>query len=544
MDCISSVEIRKVVVMSAAQVGKTDMCILNLIGFYIHFDPAPIMVIQPTITMAETFSKKRLAPMLRDTPVLREKVDESRGSGNTVLEKSFPGGYVTMIGSNSPNSLASRPVKIILADELDRYPDSAGEEGDPLSLAEERQRSFWDKKTVITSTPTIKGLSRIEKEYKHSSQGVWNVPCPACGAYQPLEWESLVYDEKNLNTIRYACKHCGAISTESQWKARYKEGKYVHKYPHRKIKGFYLNAMASLMPGAEWAELVEKYLKAKEDAERGDTEMLKTWTNTTLGLPFEEENTQIEFKDLLSRREKYGAELPEEVRYITAGVDTQDDRFEIEIVGWGKGKESWSLAYIKKYGDLKKPEIWNELDQVLSRVFTKKDGTKMIIGTVCMDTGGHFANEVYQFCKEREGRGVWAIKGGNKPGAPYISKESKNNRYRATLFILGVDTGKSLLYDRLRLEQHGPGYCHFPDLPEYDEYYFKGLTAEKKIVDYKKGMSFYKWVLRDSGFKRNEPLDLRVYATAALEIAQPDLSAEQQKAAPKKGRRKRGGFKA
>lgn len=189
--------------------------------------------------------------------------------------------------------------------------------------------------------------------------------------------------------------------------------------------------------------------------------------------------------------------------------------------------------------------MWQELDNVLLRTFTKADGTTMNIKTVCMDSGGHYTNEVYKFCKQREGRGVWAIKGGTKAGAPYLSPGSKNNRYKATLFILGVDTGKTLLYDRLKVETHGSGYCHFPDKPEYDEYYFRGLTAEKKIIDYKKGTSYYKWVLRDNKFKRNEPLDLRVYATAALEIAAPNLDEEaDQKAVRKSGRRKRGEFKA
>ena len=193
MDAICDVSIQKVVVMSAAQIGKTDGFILNPIGYFMHYDPSPIMVLQPTIQMGESFSKDRLSPMLRDTPVLRDKVnDKARNSGNTILQKIFPGGHVTIVGANSPSSLASRPIRILLADEIDRYPATAGNEGDPLLLAGKRLTTFWNKKEVDVSTPTIKGLSRIEVEYEHSTQEEWNVPCPACGALTPLEWANKI----------------------------------------------------------------------------------------------------------------------------------------------------------------------------------------------------------------------------------------------------------------------------------------------------------------------------------------------------------------
>lgn len=187
MDAVCDMRVQKVVIMSAAQIGKTDALILNPIGYYMHYDPSPIMVMQPTIQMAETFSKDRLSPMLRDTPVLRDKVnDKSRNSGNTILQKIFPGGHVTMVGANSPSSLASRPIRILLADEIDRYPATAGNEGDPLLLAGKRLATFWNKKEVCVSTPTNKETSRIAVEFEHSTQEEWNVPCPACGAFTPL----------------------------------------------------------------------------------------------------------------------------------------------------------------------------------------------------------------------------------------------------------------------------------------------------------------------------------------------------------------------
>ena len=232
MDAITDMTVKKVVVMSAAQVGKTDAMILNPIGYYIHYEPSPIMVLQPTIQMAEAFSKDRLSPMIRDTPVIAERInDKSRTSGNTILQKIFPGGHVTMVGANSPSSLASRPIRILLADEIDRYPATAGSEGDPLFLAAKRLTTFWNRKEVDVSTPTIKGMSRIEVEYQNSSRGEWNAPCPCCGELQPLKWANVVFDKDNLNEINYVCEKCGTISSEVEWKEGFKNGRFVHEDP-------------------------------------------------------------------------------------------------------------------------------------------------------------------------------------------------------------------------------------------------------------------------------------------------------------------------
>ena len=226
MDAVCDMRIQKVVIMSAAQIGKTDALILNPIGYYMHYDPSPIMVMQPTIQMAETFSKDRLSPMLRDTPVLRDRVnDKSRNSGNTILQKIFPGGHVTMVGANSPSSLASRPIRILLADEIDRYPATAGNEGDPLLLAGKRLATFWNKKEVCVSTPTNKETSRIAVEFEHSTQEEWNVPCPACGAYTPLLWANIIFDRDKLDEIGCACPACGVVSSETEWKEQFGKGK-------------------------------------------------------------------------------------------------------------------------------------------------------------------------------------------------------------------------------------------------------------------------------------------------------------------------------
>lgn len=549
MDAISDKNVRKVVAMWGAQSGKTDCAILNTIGYHVHYDPASIMAMEPTLEMGEKFSKTRLSPMIRDTPVLTERIDDrSRVSGNTIMNKLFPGGYITIVGANSPASLAAQPVRVLLADEIDRYPATAGDEGDPLFLAEQRTKSFWNRKTVITSTPTVKGDSRIETEYEHSTMGVWHIPCPGCGEMQTLEWGKIVFDSERFRSgedrnVYMKCGACGEVFSEPEWKAQSIKGHYIEQHPEREAKGFYLNSLASTF--SHWEEIVEKFLLAKDEAVKGNTMLLKSWTNTEMAETWEEEGETLEFADLMERLEEYPAEAPEGVLFITIGVDVQDDRFEFEYVGWGIGYESWGLGYNILYGDLHRPEVWNQLDMHLQKSFTKSDGTVMKAGCTCIDSGGHFTNEVYRFCKVRTARNVFAIKGRAGGEVPFIGRATTGNRQKAPLFLIGVDTGKGYVMDRLNVPYPGPGFCHFSSAEEhrYTEEYFKGLTAEKRVVTYRKGQSMYTWVLRNKGYRRNEPLDIRDYATAALEIANPELEGMKRRRIIRKRRKLSGGIK-
>lgn len=522
MDAIGDPHIRKVVIMSAAQIGKTAM-LMNMLGYYMHYYPAPTLVMQPTLDMAQTFSKDFLAPMLRDTPVLRELVDtKSRYSGNTILKKNFPGGHVTIIGANSPASLASRPIKVLLADEVDRYPASAGTEGDPLLLAQKRQTTFWDKKTVVVSTPVLKINSRIAKEYEESTQEEWCVPCPKCGHLQPMAWANIIFDKKDLSKgVAYKCEKCGEQSQEHEWKKMGQRGHFVAANPTAETRGFHLNTLASTFCG--WKEIVEKFLVADELSKQGDHDKLKTWINTELGEPWDEPGTSMDDTELINRREIYEAQVPDGVLILTAGVDVQDDRFEVEVVGWGVGKESWGIRYQKIFGDMVSEQVWRDLDAFLLQPFYRKDGTIMRISAAFVDSGGHHANEVYRFTKARWERRVWALKGRGGQDVPFFSNPTKNNREKAPLFTIGVDTGKALLFQRLKVMNHGPNYCHFPLNEEagYGEEYFKGLTAERMVVRIRKGRSVIVWELIDSAHKRNEPLDCRNYAQAIMEVLNP-----------------------
>lgn len=529
MDAISDPEVNTVVVMSSSQVGKTEF-LLNVIGYHIDYDPAPIMLIQPTDKMAEAFSKDRLAPMIRDTPALRGKVADakSRDSGNTLLHKKFPGGHITLVGANAPSGLASRPIRIVLADEVDRYPVSAGTEGDPLTLAKKRANTFWNRKFVYVSTPGLKGVSRIEAEYENSTKEEWNLPCPSCGEYQPLVWKQIIFNNSSM-----ACKHCGALHTEQEWKAG--EGKYVAQNPEAKVRGFHLNELAS--PWKHWEEIIDDFKKAEKESKKGNIELLKSWVNTSLGETWEEKGEGVESEGLIKRRERYDCEVPENVLVLTCGVDVQENRLEYEVVGWGFENESWGIQYGVIMGDpgqlatIKDPSsgaeiksVWEMLDDVLEKTYIREDGHKMQIMTTCVDSGFQ-TKTVYKYCIARELKRVWAIKGQGGGGISFIHRPKKRNEDGAWLFNLGVDAGKDTITSRLKVEFEGPGYCHFPSDPGrgYDQAYFDGLTSEHRKLHFVKGVATMNWEKRTSG-TRNEPFDIRNYATAAFEILNPPMT--------------------
>lgn len=519
MDAVNDPACEDIVIMSSAQVGKTEL-VLNIIGYYISHDPAPMLVVQPTIEMGQTFSKDRLAPMIRDTPALADKVWDvkARTSGNTILHKAFPGGHVTIAGANSAASLASRPVRIALMDEVDRYPPSAGSEGNPIKLAEKRTTAFWNRKKIKVSTPTLKSTSQIYKEWLSGTMEEWSVACPRCGKRQPYEWGRVRFSDATME-----CVGCHEHISETEWKQSV--GEYVAAHPERRRKrSFHLNELAS--PWKRWRDVIQEWEEAyKEYKECGDATKLQTFINTALGEPWEERGKSADGDDILKRREEYAAELPDGVLALTAAVDVQADRFEVEVVGWGHGYESWGIRYDKIYGDPGRDPIWDELEACLDRELRFKSGAGLLIACACLDTGYH-TTQCYKWLKKMElkGKRVYGVKGMGGMGLPLIHGLSKNNPYKVCLFILGVDSGKDLVMGRLNIKEAGPGYCHFPINRDrgYDEDYVKGLNSEQKVTKMKDGRAVVKWEKKTAG-GRNEPLDLRNYNTAAIEILRPDF---------------------
>lgn len=511
MDAFSEDGAEEIVVMSSAQVGKT-LVVKAVVGHHIDVDPATILIVQPTVEMAETFSKDRLAPMIRDTPALRGKVSDakSRDSGNTIQKKNFPGGHVTMIGANAPAGLASRPIRIVLCDEIDRYPPSAGTEGDPVNLARKRTITFRRRRRVaLFSTPTVKGHSRIERAWKRSDQRRYNVPCPHCGHMHVLRWENVSIIDDDPATARMACPSCGGLITDANKMAMLAAGQWIAENPDSRIPGFHINELYS--PWRTFAEVAADYYAAK-----GNTEEEKTWWNTSMGEPFEEIGEHADADELAKRRENYDADtVPEGVMTVTAGADVQKDRIELEIVGWGAGDESWGIEPVVLNGNPAEPEVWKRLDDLLATArFTTTDGRVMRIAACCIDTGGHHTQQVYEFCTPREGRNIWAIKGQFGPRPVWPKRVTRSKKYRGhVLRMIGVDTAKDTIYSRWQVAEGRPGYCHFSIA--YDDEWFAQATVEKRITKLdKRGNEVRTWEKPRGA--RNEGTDCRGYAYAAL----------------------------
>lgn len=503
MDAVSDPSIHTVVLMIASQSGKTEL-LNNICGFHIHQDAAPILLVQPTLEMAETWSKDRLAPMLRDTPCLTGKVKDprTRDSGNTLRHKVFPGGHITVCGANSPASLASRPIRIVLCDEVDRYPASAGTEGDPVLLASRRAATFWNKKIVLVSTPTIKGHSRIEQAYFTGDQRRYYVPCAHCGEKQLMRWQNVKWPDGEPEKAAYHCEHCGVEWSEINRAHSLSKGEWVAEAESKGVASFYLSGLYS--PWIGIAEAAAQFMQA-----RAMPETLKTWVNTYLGETWEDAGERVDDIGLYERREPYET-CPDDVLLITAGCDVQDDRVEIEYVGWGRQEESWSLDYKVIYGDPANPDFWGEVDKALSVTFPCAGG-ELRIAASFIDSGGHHTQSVYKFCKSREGKRIFACKGHGGEGKPLVNRPTLNNSGKVKLFMVGVDTAKELIHARLRIEDFGAGYCHFPE--RYDGEYFRQLTAEQIVVKHYKGFARREW---QKIRPRNEALDCRVYALAAF----------------------------
>lgn len=513
MDAFNDASVREVVIMSSSQIGKTEI-LNNIVGYHVGQDPSPILVVQPTLDMAQTWSKDRLAPMIRDTPSLNSLVKDprARDSGNTTLHKVFAGGHITACGANSPSSLASRPIRVVLCDEVDRYPVSAGSEGDPVSLAKKRAATFWNRKILMVSTPTNKGASRIEMAYEESDKRKFSVPCQHCKTDQFLEWSNVKWEKDKPETGRYVCPHCGSEWDESERIRSIRQGKWLATGEFTGVAGFHLSALYS--PWTPISDGVRDFLEAKKQPAT-----LRVWVNTYLGETWEEEGDQVDDYSLANRAEEWDA-IPEGVLLLTAGVDVQDDRLEAEVVGWGLDEESWSIAYKTFYGDPSAPHIWKDLDEFLSNTYEHESGEDMIVRATCIDSGGHNTQAVYKYVHPREGKRIYAIKGVGGEGKPIVGKFSKNNIGKIKLFPVGVDTAKLLLFSRFKIQEVGAGYCHFP--VGRDDEYFKQLTAEKIATRYHKGFARREFVKTRT---RNEALDVRVYAMAGLSLLNVNLAS-------------------
>ena len=520
MDCIGDARTRRITLMWGAQVGKTE-CINNAIGFFIAQNPRSVMMMQPTLSDLKTWTETKLSPLINDTPEVRNRVSKPRGRDgvNNAYMKSYPGGFLMFSWSGSTNTMRGRSAPIIACDEVDGY--TMTEEGDPVQLLYQRAATFGDQRKLIeTSTPTLKGYSRIEKAFDAGDQRRYWLPCPHCCEYQTLEWANVQWksnedDGHFPETARYVCPHCGGSIEDKHKPAMLRAGEWRAARPFRGHASFHLSELYS--PWRKWSDIVQSFLDKKH---AGD---LQSFINVSLAETWEETGETVDETGLLERREEYTTPVPLGGLLLTAGVDVQPDRLECEVVAWGHGEESWSVDYNIIYGDPDAPEVWEELDDYLDRRWRHESGVELSIYATAIDSGGANTQSVYQYCKKRRASRRFAIKGKGGEGVPIVSAPTKRKTGRRSgrpveLFSLGVDQAKTLLFKRLPQEGDGPGRCHFP--MHYQEEYFRQLTAEKCVTRYVKGFPKREWV---KTFTRNEALDCRVYAYAALLIISPNM---------------------
>lgn len=522
MDCLSpSSPVEKVVFMKGAQIGGTEAG-NNWIGYVIHHAPGPMLAVQPTVEMAKRWSKQRVAGLIDSTPVLRERVKEarSRDSGNTVQSKEFPGGILVMTGANSAVGLRSMPVRYLFLDEVDAYDFDVDGEGDPVSLASQRTITFGNRKIFLVSTPTIQGFSRIELEYEASDRRRWWVPCPECGEHQVLDEKRLQWPKDKPLEAAYYCEHCGVAIPSHRKAWMNSRGIWRADNPASAIAGFWLSGLNS--PWLTWAQIAERKAAAKDDA------AMKVYVNTIEARTWADSGEAPEWQRLYDRREDYPIGIvPKGGVFLTAGVDVQKDRLEVEIVAWGHERESWSVDYRVFSGDPNREEVWKNIDDLLEETFPDAEGVDLPIYRLAVDTG-YATPAVYAWVRKKQSDRIIPVKGTNKTSAPLgavshedVTVQGKRKRRGFMVWPVGTSFCKSELYGFLRKdkptdeqleagEPYPSGYCHYP---KYPEEFFKQLTAERLVtVKDKRGFAYREWrKLRE----RNEVLDCRVYARAA-----------------------------
>ncbi len=530
-------DVQMTVVIGASQLfGKTEI-INNIVCYHVDYKPRSMVIMYSIIESAEKFSKKKLAPALRATPRVREKVsgDKSRSSGNTISIKEFLGGSIFVVTSGSTAALRGATGSVLIGDEVDDYEDDIGGQGDPVELLWKRGESFSDTIKMLFSTPTLDGSSKIWSRFMDSDQRFWFMPCVHCGKEiifkksqaskldNTIPAAVLEYDKHDTATAHLVCLECGGKITDEERMRMYFAGRWKATAPFNGIRGYHMSSLYAHWPCLRgYQNRLHQFASEWEAAKKKGENTLKVIINTGLCETFAEAYEKPpDDETLLLRCEPYAHEIPEPVVYLTAFVDTQKDRLEFEVVGWGDMEESWGIETGKLFGDPQLPAVWQKLDELLFKVYDHPSGAKMRVSCAMIDSGGQsdnraFAIPVYGYVKRRQSRYVFAAKGSSVLGAPPLNSHLQKNGIE--LQNIGTDNCKSTVYARLEITTPGPEYCHFPVGRGYDAEWFKQLTAEQVSTVGGKRV----WVKRR---QRNEALDMRAGNLAAFLKRRPNLKA-------------------
>lgn len=519
--------VQQVKVIKGTQLGFTEVG-NNMAMYYMDIVPASQLMIMPTESLAKDHSNRKLTPSLRAMPYLAERITggKTRDDIGGTFDKTYPGGMLKIAWAGSPANFRSLSCRVVILDDVDGFPSDADGEGDPLDLGKKRTDSFGMlRKIYINSTPTELGKSNIDAEFEASDQRHYYMPCPHCSEMICFEKDGFVFDyDKDTyqlkGDVQYGCTECGSLIDEhhKSWMMSEESGaKWIPHNPGHIHRGYRLPSYYSPLGFLSWNEIFREFLESKALMKRGDIRKMKTWVNTRDAKVWEGDMETVKADDLPSRREQYESEVPNGVLVLSAGVDTQNNRFEIEVVGYGRASETWSIDYHIIHGDPNDIETRNRLAMYLNRTFECEDGSMMRIYAKGVDTGGHRTNAAYAFCKPRYAQRVFAMKGSSTITAPFINKRAtqihKGDIGKINLFMVGVNAGKDEIYANMEIKEPGANYMHFPDKDIYNEEYFRQLTAERR--DKKTGG----WVKYRH---RNEAIDCRNYANAALQLAGVD----------------------
>lgn len=506
----------RVVLCVASQTGKTELG-LNAEGYWSDDAPGPILHVVPRDEDLKKTSRQRIAPLIRSSPALAAKFASPKGraAASSMYLREFSGGVLMMASAQSPAGLASMPVRYLVLDEIDRYPASAGSEGDPVSLAVQRTVSFSRRKILLTSTPTTLEGSRIWREYQRTGQRRYAIPCPHCGVPEPWEWEMLRWDPGKPSTAMLYCTHCGTGIDERDKRELLQLGQWTPDRPDIEDGSTYGYRLTALCAPYGWLPVSWGALAKRWEATASDPLERQVMVNVALALPFDDAATSTVDPDgLAERAEDYGARVAAGGLVLTAGVDVQADRVEASVWAWGAGEEAWLVDHAVIAGDPSGPALWDDLDRYLLQRWPHASGATLTVDAVCVDSG-YMATTVQAWCAERRGRRVYAVKGssstdGNRAVWPTRGSRGKRGSGHA-VYLLGVHAAKDALWGRLQREPPGPGSLHFPAGDgAVDLAYYEQIMAERVRVEGGRR----RW--HKPRGARSEALDCWVYAYAAL----------------------------
>lgn len=556
-------KIQKIIGMKSAQVAWTDGVLMNYIGKRIHTDPCPMIVLFPKLKTAQSFYKEKLKPAIEATPALNEiiPITKARDTDNLWNHKAFPRGFLKLVTSNAPDDVKSTSAPVVMVEEPDDTNENVKEQGDSITLLEERTKSFSDRrrKVILGGTPTVDGFSRIQQAYAASDMRVYLVQCPDCEERHELDFDNVdwskdaevehpVFGRARAETAHYICPHCGSIWNDSKkfhavlQTSRLENYGWVATANAPGTAGFRINELVSPFPGSRMAALVRKFLVAEHALKQGDDTKMRSFENNTRGRAYKLKSGLPELEELATRALDYEPfVVPDGGLALTVGVDVQHNRLAIIIRAWGRGEESWLVCWGEVFGkvmdqatDPLSHGVWGALTELLTHGYRHSNGGVLRIRAASIDSSdGNTSDAVYKYVRAARARGIpiMAIKGARDVAAEIFAspkqsvdanqENSKAAKYGLKSYPVGTVKAKDLILgNRMQLTGDGPGRMHWYRSVRDD--YLVQLTSEVKVPGRRGGRPT--WQVKAGA--RNEALDGEVYALHAARSLKLHLFTE------------------